>query len=139
MKKIIGFSILMLLILLAIPTSTADMVALTKNKNDVEIDINAGFRGKNIGLGFGIYVLSHKTEDVTVFFNITFDYLFVNIFDGPYDMNFTVFSENPSTFFIMPIICRPDGIKFFSITVEAEDTIVTRTGLSINRLVILSK
>ncbi len=139
MKKIIGFSICMLLIILALPTSTADIESFTKTKDDVEIDINAGFRGKDIGLGFGIYVLNHKTEDVNVFINVTFDYLIRNDMDGTYGLNFTVYSEVPSNFIIMPIICSPDGIKSFSITAEAGNTIVTRSGFSIRRLVILFK
>jgi len=67
MKKIIVFGICMLLIALALPTSIAYVEPLTVSENDVEIKISAGFRGKDIGIGFAVYLLNHKTENVTVF------------------------------------------------------------------------
>lgn len=68
MKKIIGISICVLLIALVLSNSIAAMESLTTFKDDVEINISTGFRGKEIGFGFAVDILNHKTEDVTVFF-----------------------------------------------------------------------
>ncbi len=137
MKKIIGFGICMLLITLVLPTSTADVKSLTTFEDEVEIRITAGWRGKDIGFGFAVYLLNHKTKNVTVIFNVTFDYLFMNDWDFSDKWNDTLPPELPYTAHISCAPCIPDGIKFVSITIEVEDTIVTRKGLSIGRLVIL--
>jgi len=139
MKKIIGCSICMLLITLVIPTSVADVQPQLKSEGDVDISISAGISRKDIGFGFAVDILNHKTEETIVFFNYTVDYLFRDDKDGTYGFNTDVFPGYPITIFINPIICRPDGIKLFTITVETEGTMVTRSGLSINRLVILYK
>ncbi len=137
MKKIFGISIFMLLITLVLPTSIANVESLTTSGDDVEINISTGFSGKDIGLGFAIDMLNHKTEDVTVFFNVTFDYLFMNDLDFSHGWTETVPAEMPYSFHLSSFVCAPDGIKFVSITAEAEDTKVTRSGLSIRRIVIL--
>lgn len=137
MKKIIGFGICMLLITLVLPTTTADVESLITSEDDVEINISAGFRGKDIGFTIAVDILNHKTEDVNVIFNLTFDYLIQNALDGTYELNYTVQPELPCYAHISPVICYPDGIKFISITVEAEGTMVSRNGFSIRNLVIL--
>ncbi len=139
MKKIIILGVCMLVIAVALPTSIADTETRSTNEDDFEIQINAGFHKRNIGLGIAIDVLSHKTENATVYFNISLDYMIRDDLDGTHSLKWDVFPEEQFTVFIMPIVCRPDGIKFISITAEVEDTIVTRSGLSINRLVIFSK
>ncbi len=137
MKKIIILGICMLLITLVLPTSIADIELPSTNEEDFELHINAGIHKRNIGLGIAIDVLSYKTENATVFFNISLDYIVRNNLDGTYSLNFNVYPESQFTVYINPIVRRPDGIKFITITAEIEDTIVTRSGLSINRLVIL--
>ncbi|UCF13005.1 MAG: hypothetical protein JSW06_01795 [Thermoplasmatales archaeon] len=139
MKKIIGFSICMLLITLVLPTSIAEVESFKTYKDEVELNITAGWRGKDIGFLIAINVLNHKTENVTVFINVTFDYLIQNVLDGTRRTDTTALPEIPHSCHISPVICYPDGIKFISITAEHEDKIVTRKGLSIRNLVILFK
>lgn len=138
MKKIFVFSICMLLIALVIPTSTADAERHTSPKDDIEISISAGFHGRDIGLGFTIEILNHKTEDETVFINITVDYLIINKFDFTYGFNLTASPEAPCFIYFSSFVGALDGIKFISITAESGDTIISKSGLSLRRLVILS-
>ena len=139
MRKIIGFSICMLLITLVLPSSIADVESITKSEDDVEIDMSAGFRGKNIGYGITVDMLNHKTEDVTVFFNLTLNYLIRNGLDINSKFNYTISPDIPVSYNVGLVPCYPDGIKFVSITVEAEGITVTRSGLSIRNFVILFK
>lgn len=139
MKKIAVFIICMLLIALVVPSSIAKTKLPTTPIDDVDINIYAGFHGKDIGLGILIDVLNHKTENVTVFFNITVDYPILNKFDFSYELNFTVSPEAPFYTYFSSIVGGLNGLKFISITAESGNTVVTRSGLSIRRLVIFTK
>jgi hypothetical protein len=137
MKKIIGFCICTLLIALVIPTSVADVESITTSEGDVELNISAGWRGKDIGIGFAVYLLNHKIENVTVSFSVMFDYLIWNNRDFSDEWTDTLQPELPYTAHISCALCIPDGMKFVTITVEVEDIIVTRNGFAIDHLLIL--
>ena len=139
MKKIAVFSICMLLIALVIPSTIAKTERPIIQIDDVDINIFAGIHKKDIGFGILVDILNHKTENVTVFFNITVDYPIINKLDFTYKLNFTVSPEVPFFTYFSSIICGLNGIKFISITAESGNTIVTRSGLSIRRLVIFTK
>jgi hypothetical protein len=139
MKKIIVFGVFMLLIALALPTSIAELEKFATSEDDVELDISAGFRGKDIGIGFAVYLLNHKTENVTVFFNVTFNYLFMKGWDFSDGWKETLSPELPYYGHISCALCIPDGMKFVSITVEVEGKVLTRNGFSIGNLLILFK
>jgi hypothetical protein len=137
MKKIIGFSICMLLITIVLPTSSAEVESFKTFEDDVEIDITAGWRGKDFGRGVTVNMLNHRTENVTVFFDLTLNYLIRNDLDTNTKYNYTLLPDLPTSYNHGLVPCYPDGIKFISITAKHEDKIVTREGLSILNWVIL--
>ena len=139
MKKIIGIYICMLLIAIVIPTSIADMESLTTYEDEVEISITAGFLLKDFGYGIMVNMLNHKTEEVNVYFNLTLDYIIPNFLDTNDKFNETIPPDLPVHLNIGLVPCYPDGIKFVSIIVEAENTKVSRTGFSIRNFVIFFK
>jgi hypothetical protein len=111
----------------------------TSNKADdeVEIDISAGFHGKDFGFSIAVDILNNKNEDVEVTHFLTLDYLLRDHLNENLEFNITVPPDMPYFHHISPVICYPDGVKFFSITVESEDKSVTRSGLSIRNFIIL--
>jgi len=139
MKKIAIFSICMLLIALFVPSTIAKTELPTTPLDDIDINIYAGFHRKDIGFGILIDILNHKTDNVTVYFNITIDYPIINKFDFTYKLNFTISPEVPFYTYFSSIVCGLDGIKIISITAESGNTIVKKSGLSIRRLVIFTK
>jgi len=138
-RKIIILAICTLLITLVLPNSIADEKPITTTKDDVEISITAGWRGKDFGLGVTIDMLNHKTEDVTVFFNLTLDYIIPDFLDTTSIFNYTLIPDLPVSYHHGLIPCYPDGIKFVSIIVEAENKIISRKGFSIRNFIIFFK
>jgi len=138
MKNMIGIFVCMLLITLVLPTSIAEVESLKTSEDEVEIDICAGWRHKDIGIGFAVYLLNHKTENVTVFFNVTLDYIFRNDYVSD-EWNETLPPEYPYSIHHSCSVCTIEPMKIASITVEVEDTIVTRKGFAIGSLLILFK
>jgi hypothetical protein len=137
-RKIFVIGICTLFIVLGIPSSIANAESLVTTEDDIEINISAGFRGKDIGIGFTVNLLNHKTENVTVFFNVTFDYIFMKYYFSD-EWNDTLPSELPYTAHIGCSLCILEGLKLVSITVEVEDIKITRNGFSIGNLLILFK
>ncbi len=138
-RKILILAICTLLITLVLPTSIADEEPIATTEDDVEISITAGFFGKDIGFGITVDMLNHKTEEVNVFFNLTLDYIIPNFLDTTSKFNYTIPPDIPMTYNVGLVPCYPDGIKFVSITVEAENTKASRKGFSIRNFVILFK
>ena len=136
-RKIILIVICTLFIVLAIPSSIINAQSLSKAGEDIEIEISAGYRGKDNGFGVCVKILNHKSEEINLFVNLTLDYFFQNVLDGTYVSNETVAPEIPHTQHISPLICYPDGIKLITITAEAEGKVVTRSGISIRNFVFL--
>ena len=106
--------------------------------NDVEIEIYAGqFLKKDIGFGISIYVTNHKTENITLNIKKEYDFIFGDNRDKIFEWNSTIriHSVNFREIFI-PVVQL--GIKYITITVNAEGKIVTRSGISINRIMIFT-
>lgn len=138
-RKILIIAICTLLITLVLPVSIANEKPTTTTEEDVEISISAGFRGKDFGIAIAVEIINHKTEDLPVFYNITFDYIIPNALDFSDAWKEIVPAEETSRVQISTFVCAPDGIKFISLTVEAGNKIVTRTGFSIRRLIMFFK
>ncbi len=106
--------------------------------NDVEIEIYAGqFLKKDIGFGISIYVTNHKTENITLNIKKEYDFIFRDYRDKVFEFNSTIriHSLNFREIFI-PVVQL--GIKYITITVNAEGKIVTRSGISINRIMVFT-
>ncbi len=106
--------------------------------NDVEIEIYAGqFLKKDIGFGISIYVTNHKTENITLNIKKEYDFIFRDYRDKVFEFNSTIriHSLNFREIFI-PVV--QFGIKYITITVNAEGKIVTRSGISINRIMVFT-
>ena len=102
--------------------------------DDVEIEIYAGqFLKKNIGFGITIYVVNHKPENITLNEKMEFNYLFRKNWNWTHEWNNTIPSENPWEIRISTQIV---GIKYITITASVEGTVVTRSGISIGRIMI---
>ena len=109
---------------------------LEQEIGDIEIEIFAGrFLKKDIGFGITIYVRNHKAENITVNKKIEFDYIFLDSRDRIFEFNFTVPSGKPMYDF--QTLGRL-GIKYITLTVNAEGTIVTRSGISIDTIIIFT-
>ena len=124
----------LMLITIIVPTSKAFLKENTLS-GDVEIEIFAGHLKKDIGFGIQIYVLNHKLENITCYVNIEFDFIFRNYKDFTHEFNFDVPTEIPWS---NVISTRTDGIKFIKVTASADDTIVTRSGISISKIMIFT-
>jgi hypothetical protein len=119
--------------------SAIGLIRQEEEKNDVEIEIYAGqFLKKDIGFGISIYVTNHKTEKITLNIKKEYDFIFRDNRDKVFEFNSTIriHSLNFREIFI-PVVQL--GIKYITITVNAEGTIVTRTGISINRIMIFTE
>jgi len=136
-RKIFGIVFCMLLLELAIPSSTANTDAPVMFEDGVEISISAGYRGKESGFGICIDILNHKNENVTVFFNLTLDYLIRNFLDTNSKFNYTVSPDLPVYYHVGLVPCYPDGIKLITFTAEVEGKVFTRNGISIRNFVFL--
>lgn len=136
-REIIILAICTLLITLVLPISIADEESIATTEDNVEISITAGFFGKDIGYGIMVNMLNHKTEEANVYFNLTLDYIIPNFLDTTDKFKETIPPDLPVSLNIGLVPCYPDGIKFVSITVEAENTKVSRTGFSIRNFIIL--
>ena len=97
------------------------------------------FFGKDFGYGIMANILNHKTEEVNVNFNLTLDYIIPNFLDTTDKFKETIPPDLPVSLNVGLVPCYPDGIKYVSITVEAENIKVSRTGFSIRNFVILFK
>ena len=137
MRKIIALGIMLLFLGMTI-SSTAEESTLN---DDIEIKIVAGYFGffkLDIGHGLRIWIKNPNGENVTFFFNMTFDYLFLKFrnheWRGNDTFNDTLYGG--LFFFLFPGNVQ---ISLFSITVECEGNTVTREGIWIGNFVILYK
>ena len=110
--------------------SSADTSALD---DDVDFTISAGFNEKDIGLGVTIDMMNNKTDNITVFINMSFDLIFLNFRDTTLSYNYILESKMWLHFGFGL------GISKFSINVRGGNTTVTREGISIAKLLILFK
>ena len=135
MNKILAICI----ILLFIGTTISPSTEASNINDDVEIKISAGRFGLNIGTELRVDVIINKNENVTVFYNMSSNYLFTNFRDGTISHKSTYEGKgNYSSIYFKYFLGF--GIDLFSITVECEDTSVTRNGIWIGiRLCILFK
>jgi len=133
-KKMVGIILCLMLITIIVPTSKAFLKENTLS-DDVEIEIFAGHLKKDIGFGIQIYVLNHKFENITCYVNIEYDFIFRNYKDFTHEFNFDVPTEKPWS---NVISTRKDGIKFITVTASADDTILTRSGISISKIMIFT-
>jgi len=127
-KKLIGIIVCMLLLLPMLSSAEASNL-----NDDVEIVISAGFFGKDIGLGVTIDMVNNKNVSVTVFVNLSFDFLFLDFRDTNTSWVQTIESKCWLHFGF------GYRISLFSITVEGGNTTVTRDGIIIYKLLILFK
>lgn len=134
-KRIWTIIVCMLLVATIIPISTANEQPISQSLDDVEITIYAGHFGKDIGFGISIDILNHKNEDVICYFNITFDFIFRDHWDFTHEWNIAVPPERP---WQVRLSTGMKAIKHISITTEAEGTIVSRSGISIGKIMIFN-
>ena len=80
-------------------------------------------------------IFYNKSENVTVFVNLSFDYLLRNHWDHTHGYNFTA---PPKVHCGSRISTGMNGIKLISITAEAEDITITRHGIAISKLMIFT-
>ncbi len=130
MKKILGI-LIFTMVLLNIPILTESSII----NDDVTINIYAGYFKNNIGYGITIDFRNNKSEDVTIFYNISFDFLFINHWDYIYSWNGTL---EPKSILKIRIRHRIIGIKYISIIAQAGNTTKSRTGIAINNIIILT-
>ena len=129
MKKKICIIVGMLLLLPMLSSSEASTL-----NDDLNITISAGYFGRDIGRGVTVDIVNNNiNESVTVFVNLSFDFLFIDSRD-----------TNTSWVEIIESKCWLHfgfgyGISLFSITVEGGNTTVTRDGIIIYKLLILFK
>ena len=130
MRKIIALGIMLLFLGMTI-SSPAEESTLN---GDLDITISAGYFGRDIGRGVTVDIVNNNiNESVTVFVNLSFDFLFIDSRD-----------TNTSWVEIIESKCWLHfgfgyGISIFSITVEGGNTTVTRDGIIIYKLLILFK
>jgi len=129
MKKLLAVGVIALFIGMSI-SSSAETSTLN---DDVDFVISAGFNGNDIGLGVTIDMVNNKNESITVFVNLSFDFVFLDFRDG-----------NLSWIHTLETKCWLHfgfgyGISLFSITIEGGNTTVTREGITIYKLLILFK
>lgn len=125
-KKIVGLFVCMLLFMLVIPVENSS------GNSDVEINLFAGTKQRNIGTGIGFEIFNNGDEPVTINLICKMDYyqnsesISLNITVNPNDHelgNFGVLG----------------GIKRISASAQVDDYIVIREGFSICQLVIFKK
>ena len=129
-NKIIGFIVCTLFLI-----TTLSLTEASKLNDDVDVNIYASFFGNDIGFGITVDIMNNKSENVTVFVNLSFDYLLRNNWDYTYDYNFTAPPKIRSG---SRISTGMKGIKLISITAEAEDITITRHGIAISKLMIFT-
>ena len=105
------------------------------DEDEIEIDIYAGQFGQDMGFGISIDVLNHKEEDVKCFVELEYDFIFRDYKDFIHEYNFTVPPENPWNSRQSTGI---GGIKYVTVTAKVEDFVVSRTGISIGKLMIFT-
>ena len=133
-KKMVGMIFCLMIITISLQPSMAFMQKSSKFE-DVEIEIYAGHLKKNIGIGISIYVLNHKLKNITCNIKIEFDYIFRDYRDWTHEFNDTIPSEKP---WDIVISTGMQGIKYITIIASAEGTIVTRSGISISKIMIFT-
>ena len=143
-KKLLGIFACMLLIATIIPISTANEQPISQSLDDVEITIYAGHFGKDIGFGISIAILNHRSENITVYYNITRDRVFRNDVPTTFHGNVTVPSERPWGVEISIGDGIRNGLKYFriyfiSISVEGGNTRVSRKGITIGEIMIFNE
>lgn len=129
-NKIIGVIVCLLFLITSLP-----LIEASKLNDDVVVNISAGFFGNDIGFGITVDIMNNKSENVTVFVNVSFDYLLRNHWDHTHDSNFTA---PPKVHCGDRISTGMKGIKLISITAEAEDITVSRQGIAISKLMIFT-
>jgi hypothetical protein len=80
-------------------------------------------------------VLNHKLENITCNIKIEFDYIFRDYRDWTHEFNYTIPSEKP---WGIDISTGMHGIKYITVIASAEGTIVTRSGISISKIMIFT-
>jgi len=133
MKKLLVIGVIFLFMVMTVSSSTQ----ASKVNDDVEIKISAGRFGLNIGTHLRVDIINNDDENITVFYSLSSNYLFTNLRDETINYNSTYEGiGNYSSFYFKYFLGF--GIDLFSITVECEDTSVTRNGIWIGiRLCIL--
>ena len=129
-NKTIGIIVCLLFLI-----TTVSLTEATKLNDDVDVNIYASFFGNDIGFGITVEIMNNKSENVTVFVNLSFDYLLRNHWDYTHDYNFTAPPKIRSG---SRINTGMKGIKLISITAEAEDKTISRQGIAISKLMIFT-
>ena len=123
-KTIFGISVGILLLMLVIP-------AASYSTSNIEVEIFAGTNFKNIGTGVGFFVDNDGTQDETVTFTCDMIY---NTYTKTITLDVIV---HPGEEFIGNFGIY-GGIKRISVTAQAGDYSVTRSGYSIGQLIIFT-
>ena len=129
-KKIVGILTCMLL-LLPVLSSTG----VSNPDDDLYVKIYAGWFRLNIGFWVNFLLRNNRDENLTVYINLTEDFLFLNFLDKNYSSNFTMRGKGIDFFGYR----NPPRLSHFTITVEGGNTKVTREGFQIHRLFIFIK
>lgn len=125
-KKIIAIAVIILFFVLVIPIES------TLGKSDIKINLFAGTRLRNIGMGIGFKIYNNGDEPVIVticcnmYYNQNLKSINLNITVNPHNCeigNFGVLS----------------GIKRISVSAQVNDYIIVREGFSIAQLVIFTR
>ena len=126
-------------IILFIGVTVQPSIAIMQPKeeiNDIEIEIYAGrFLKKDIGIGISIYVTNHKTKNITLNIKKESDYIFRDNKDSIFEVNYTIPAGKSRHLFTTG---EGFGIIYITITVNAEGTIVTRSGIHIRPIMIFT-
>ena len=86
-----------------------------------------------IGFGITIVILNNRDENITVFHNETWDFIFLNILDSTVNMTYNLSGND-----IILSEFKVPGITYFSIAIEGGNTKLTRKGMSILNLIIFN-
>lgn len=132
--------ILTILVMMLIASVSFTIIVSTESKenpeiNDlIEISVYAGLLKTDYGFGISIDLLSHHSENLTVFYNQTFDFIFQKHLNFERSSNITLPPERPWRI----RISQPQGIKNLTLIVECHENTVYREGISINKFIIFN-
>ena len=132
---------MMMLSITAITISTAHEQSILQSVDDVELSVSSGNLGLDIGFGIAIDVLNHRSENVTVYYNISRDRILVKDFPTIKTGNFTVPPEKLWGYGISIGDGLRNGLKSFRlynilITVKCDNILVVREGITIGEIMI---